>query len=646
MTNAILGALLNGAIVGALLALAIQVALLLAPRRVLSAAARYAVWWTTLAAAVLLPLAYLPLRPVPRAVAAGIPPALAAPLAATPFPAPAPPAPFAATYHSVAGIRWRFPVVFTVGAWSRWILAAWAALSALLLLRLATSCLLLARRKSAAVAAPEQLTAAIEAALARRGSARRAPVLRSANIGMPVLAGLARPAILIPERLFSALTPEELLQVGLHEAAHLARRDDYALLGVRAVQALFPLHPVVLWIARQIDLEREIACDDFVLESAAAPRRYAACLLRVMELCGGARRSWAAAGMAGGRSQLTRRVESLLDHRREARMPAGKARLSLAIAAVAVLACLAGRTPRALALAPPEAPPSPQTALPMPAPLQAAATPRRAAPQPAAPPVLLPLTVQDAAHRYVPGLDKNSFQVLEDGVEQKVSELSVDNPPLSVELVVDRSGSMQNKQALIDAAVTGLVSAANPADEFLVVTFNDEADMAGPFANNTGQILNQLHLGSPRGGTALRDALQQAAEWKSARYPDRIVVAISDGVDNSSSLRTEELRGLASAAKTPIWAITLASQDAPRRGSLWLRDLTEQSAGHEFVSDDPGQVGGIAATIANQTRYVLKYNSTHPARDGRYRNVAVNIVNAPPGAYKISARLGYYAAGQ
>ena len=52
------------------------------------------------------------------------------------------------------------------------------------------------------------------------------------------------------------------------------------------------------------------------------------------------------------------------------------------------------------------------------------------------------------------------------------------------------------------------------------------------------------------------------------------------------------------------------------------------------------------AGIANQPRYVLKYNSTNPARDGRYRNVTVNVVNAPPGPYKISTRLGYYPAGR
>ena len=177
-----------------------------------------------------------------------------------------------------------------------------------------------------------------------------------------MLAGLRRPAILIPERLFTELTEEELTQIGLHEAAHLARRDDYALLAARVIEAVLPFHPVVRWIVRQIDLERELACDDFVLDSMVVPRSYAACLLHVVELCSGARASWAATGVTGDRSQLTKRVDRLLDRNRGPATHTRKARLFTAIGVVAALAYLAGRAPRAIALAnPPAAVQLPQT---------------------------------------------------------------------------------------------------------------------------------------------------------------------------------------------------------------------------------------------------------------------------------------------
>jgi Ca-activated chloride channel family protein len=652
MTNSILAALVNGAIVGALLAAAVRAGLLLAPRGMLSAAARYVVWWTALVAAVLLPLAYLPAPPARHVDAASHRAAPVGQTTLTSRAAPVARAPLIPVPHPAAALHLRFPLVLTVGGWSRWIPMAWASLSGLMLLRLLASCILLDRRKSGAVAAPEELIRRIEASLARRGSIRRAAVLRSAKIGTPMLAGLRRPAILIPERLFTELTEEELTQIGLHEAAHLARRDDYALLAARAIEAVLPFHPVVRWIARQIDLERELACDDFVLESIGVPRSYAACLLRVLELCSGARASWAATGMAGHRSQLTRRVDRLLERNRGTNTRPGKARLFTAIGVVAALACVAGRTPRAIALTVPAAAVQPPQIAPAPPPPQTPAAPQKpAAPAPAAPqtpaPVLLPVTVQDLAHRHVSGLTKDSFQVFEDGIAQQISDVSVDDSPLSVEIVVDMSGSMRNNQALVDAAVTQLVKSANPADEFLVVTFSDHLNVAGAFTNDPGQILSQLHLEPPRGGTALRDALFRAAEWKNARYPDRILVVISDGADNSSSTSVDQLRDIVLAAGAPIWAITLASPAIyPGRESLWLRDMAEESLGHEFVSDDPAQVADVAASVASQTRYALKYNSTNRALDGKYRRVKVDIVTAPPGNFKIAARMGYYPTGR
>src|SRR5215469_14000850 len=106
---------------------------------------------------------------------------------------------------------------------------------------------------------------------------------------MPIVAGLRRPSILLPATLLGALGEDELDQIGIHEAAHIARCDDRALILQRVLEALLPLHPVVRWIARRIDLEREIACDDFVVRAFGNPRPYAACLTRVAELTNGIR---------------------------------------------------------------------------------------------------------------------------------------------------------------------------------------------------------------------------------------------------------------------------------------------------------------------------------------------------------------------
>src|SRR5260370_34684572 len=128
--------------------------------------------------------------------------------------------------------------------------------------------------------------------------------------------------------------------MGLHEAAHLARGDDVALVLQRLLQAVFALHPVVHWIARRIDLEREIACDDFVVEATGQPRPYAACLTRVVELTGGVRPPLVAPP-AEKRSPLATRAEMLLDKNRHSGTHLLEVRRSSVSGSVSPLVCAA-----------------------------------------------------------------------------------------------------------------------------------------------------------------------------------------------------------------------------------------------------------------------------------------------------------------
>ena len=67
--------------------------------------------------------------------------------------------------------------------------------------------------------------------------------------------------------------------------------------------------------------------------------------------------------------------------------------------------------------------------------------------------VLVPVTVTDARHRYVLGLEQKNFHVFEDGVEQQIKQFSGEDAPLSVGFVVDTSGSVGSKIDLCRQAV-------------------------------------------------------------------------------------------------------------------------------------------------------------------------------------------------
>ena len=138
----------------------------------------------------------------------------------------------------------------------------------------------------------------------------------------PVLAGVIRPVILLPETLAEVLSTEQLKLVVTHELAHARRWDNLVLLMQRLAEMFLFFHPVVWicgWIMRR---EAEAACDDAVVEAygEAMPGRaaaaYADSLTRVAEMKCGFTRRLLVNTFAAAESNFTRRVRRILSGRR------------------------------------------------------------------------------------------------------------------------------------------------------------------------------------------------------------------------------------------------------------------------------------------------------------------------------------------
>lgn len=134
----------------------------------------------------------------------------------------------------------------------------------------------------------------------------------SKDVDRPSVIGFFSPRILIPEELFDRLTTAEFGQIVLHEVGHLRRRDDWINLLQKVSLVLVPLNPALVWIERQLCLERELACDDDVLRLTKAPKAYATCLTNLAEKRLGQRAAALSLGAWEKRSELARRVQSIL----------------------------------------------------------------------------------------------------------------------------------------------------------------------------------------------------------------------------------------------------------------------------------------------------------------------------------------------
>jgi len=268
--------------------------------------------------------------------------------------------------------------------------------------------------------------------------------------------------------------------------------------------------------------------------------------------------------------------------------------------------------------------------------------------------VLVPVTVTDPMNRLVTGLEKEDFQVFENGGQQKIATFASEDAPVSIGIVFDLSGSMSSKLIRARESILQFIKTANPQDEFFVIGFNDRPELIEDFTNSVEDI--QARLATVRSGhrTALLDAIYYAVgKMKDARHERRAILVVSDGGDNNSRYTAGELRSQVRESDVELYAIGIFDPYAPtpeeRFGPMLLNDLSEETGGRMFRVDDIAEMGDIAEKISTELRnqYVIGFRPKDLTRDGKWRKVKVKI-NPPQGLppLTVHARTGYYAPMQ
>src|SRR3954469_19102256 len=211
------------------------------------------------------------------------------------------------------------PAVTLSGNCAAALFAAWALIASVLLVRLGLSL----RHVSALRRHCRELDINAYPALmeVNERQSRRVKLLVSDDVRIPTALGFFRPAVVLPSWTLRDLSADELKIILLHELAHLQRWDDWTNLAQKILKALFFFHPAVWWIDNRLALEREIACDDMVLEQSANARTYAASLISVAEKVVAEKmrtgRALALAQSALGRvREVSQRVAQILDKQR------------------------------------------------------------------------------------------------------------------------------------------------------------------------------------------------------------------------------------------------------------------------------------------------------------------------------------------
>jgi VWFA-related protein len=263
---------------------------------------------------------------------------------------------------------------------------------------------------------------------------------------------------------------------------------------------------------------------------------------------------------------------------------------------------------------------------------------------------LIPVHVTTELGSSVTNLKQENFRIFEDGVEQKITNFSSEDAPVSIGLLFDASGSMRNKIRKSAEAAAAFFRTANADDEFFLVEFNDHAKLAVPFTRDSNLIYQHIMRTKPLGRTSLLDAIHMAlTQMKDARNLRKAIVILSDGGDNRSRYTESEIKSAMREADVQVYALGIYDPEGQRKrtreeenGPKLLGELAEQTGGRDFAITDLEDLPTVCERIGNELRnqYVIGYAPGN-ADDTGYRHVKVTVNASQMPPMRVYHRQGY-----
>ncbi|HXK01301.1 MAG TPA: VWA domain-containing protein [Verrucomicrobiae bacterium] len=278
-------------------------------------------------------------------------------------------------------------------------------------------------------------------------------------------------------------------------------------------------------------------------------------------------------------------------------------------------------------------------------------------------------SVRDKKNALIPNLEKNDFTVLEDGKAQTIKYFTRETDlPLTIGLLIDVSRSQEN---LIDierrAAAQFFSSVLRKKDMAFLISFGEECELLQDYTGSVRLLtegMNQLRVsggvgglhpgpvptvGQPR-GTVLFDAIYLAATEKlKSEVGRKVIVVITDGVDQGSRLNRNQAIEAAQKSDAVIYSI---DYEDPRFHGMFgpsgegdLKKMSDETGGHVYRVDRKTTLEQVFKELQDEMRsqYSIGYTPSNDAKDGAYRHLEIRTSNKD---LKVQARKGYYAVKQ
>lgn len=232
------------------------------------------------------------------------------------------------------------------------------------------------------------------------------------------------------------------------------------------------------------------------------------------------------------------------------------------------------------------------------------------------------------------GLTAADFEVLDNGVAQRVDLVSFDQIPLNVVLVFDTSGSVTDERlGHMREAGVAVLNGLGKNDQAGLVTFSHVVTQRAPLTGALDTVREALTFKPPAGDTALIDALYTSIMVGESDAGRSLAIVFSDGVDTASFLPASAVLDTAKRSDVVVYGVSVG----PR--VRLLRDLSAFTGGSVF---DVNSTKNLKATFEKileefRHRYLVSYSPERVTRGGWHR-LEVRLRNR---SARIQARPGY-----
>jgi Ca-activated chloride channel family protein len=257
--------------------------------------------------------------------------------------------------------------------------------------------------------------------------------------------------------------------------------------------------------------------------------------------------------------------------------------------------------------------------------------------------VQVPVIVTGPDGRFVRGLTREKFTVLEDGRRQKVDTVIDESLPLELIVAADISGSMEAAMPQVQEAIKRLLGRLRPDDTTTLVGFNDTIFVLAERESDASLREAAVEGLVPWGGTAFFDATVQAIDLVGHQVGRRGVVMFSDGEDRHSVGRRDESLRRIQEGQVVIYTIGFGDHTSDTFRKT-LADFAEASGGRAFFPRRAQDLDRTFETILEELshQYILSYVSTAESPGG-WRTLDIRAACA---GCRVRAREGYRAPEQ